>query len=141
MPRVGVLFELQGHRDLAAQLERVSDAIRDDVAEAVRDTAIAITRHAQTLAPKDRGDLRASISFQGKGLNWRVGILDRSLPSRGGRNTAHLNPWVYGVWYEFGFVTRNIAAQPFINPAAKAQDGPHEARIAAALNGGLARAA
>lgn len=141
MARFAAIYELKGVHGLEAALERAGDEVRKQVEIASRNTCIAIVAQAKALAPRDRGDLIASISFQGKGLTWRVGILDHSIPSRGGSNPAHLNPWVYGVWYEYGFVTRNIAARPFIGPAARAEEGAHEQRIAQALNTGLAKAA
>lgn len=135
------LYQLDGARGFEADLEKASAEIRVQAERATRDTALAVRVRAQVNAPKDRGDLRANIAAQGKGLNWRVGILDVSIPSRGGHNTAHLNPWVYGVWYEYGFVTRKIAAQPFMGPAATAEEGPHVQRMDAALGRALPRAA
>lgn len=136
MARVGVLFELENVRGLEALLEKASSVIRESVARANRETAFAVMNRAKANAPRDRGDLQASISAQPRGRNgnWVVGILDRTIPSRGGHNTAHLNPWVYGVWYEYGFVTRNIAAHPFMRPAAAAEAGAHQTRIAAAIH-------
>lgn len=130
----GALYELQGMRGLEAALEKASASVRRGVELANRDTAYAIQRRAKSFAPRDKGDLIANIAVQGKGYNWRIGILDVSLPSRGGTNTAHLNPWVYGVWYEFGFRTRKIAAHPFMKPAVAVETPAHEARLQAAMN-------
>lgn len=137
MARVGALYELTGTRELEQALARASATVRARAAAASQETARAIARRARTGAPRDRGDLQANITFEGKGLSWRVGIADVSLPSRGGSNSAHQNPWVYGVWYEYGFVTRNIPTTPFMRPAADQEDAPHVARMEAAINDGL----
>ena len=136
-----VEFELVGLRGFEAVLERASDEVRRQCARVCQDTAFRVMHRAKALAPKDKGDLVRNISAQGKGLNWRVGILDVSLPSRGGSNTAHQNPWVYGSWYEYGFVTRKIQARPFMRPAAEAEEAHHADALADAVNGGLEKAA
>lgn len=138
--RFAAVYELQGMRGFEAALEKASAAVRREVELANRETAYAIQRRAKSLAPRDRGDLIANIAVQGKGYNWQIGLLDVSLPSRGGSNTAHLNPWVYGIWYEFGFRTRKIAAHPFMKPAAAAEQPVHEARLQRAT-GAIERAA
>lgn len=130
---VGALYELKGTRELVDALEKVSGEARTRAGRASAETARLIARAARAGAPRDRGDLQANITYEGKGLSWRVGIADVTIPSRGGRNSAHLNPWVYGVWYEYGFVTRQIQTQPFMRPAADAQEGPHVARMEAAI--------
>lgn len=133
----GLSYEMTGHRGLLATLEKVSPLLRRELEVLNRQTAYAIKHRAQTNAPKDRGDLAANISVQGKGMNWRVGVLDVAIASRGGSNTAHLNPSVYGVWYEYGFVTRSIAKHPFMRPAVDAVQPSHDAglrQIAAKLD-------
>lgn len=137
MARTGALYQLDGIRGFEADIQRASADMRAKLSSAASSTAIAIKNKAQALAPKDKGDLAANISFEGKGLNWIVGIRDVTLPSRGGKNTAHLNPWVYGVWYEFGFVTRKIQAQPYMRPAAESEDGAHRQRVESALRSSL----
>jgi hypothetical protein len=140
----GVTYSLTGLRSLTSILEVAPAVVREQIGRHNRDTIFAIARRAQADAPKDKGDLARSISVQGKGLNWRAGILDVSLPSRGGDNTAHLNPWVYGQWYEFGFVTRKIAAHPFMKPAVDAETPGYEAgleQLAQQLPAALANAA
>lgn len=134
-------FQIVGVRGFEQALERASEEVRRRCARVVQDTAFRVKHRAQALAPKDRGDLARNIAAQGKGLNWRVGILDVTLPSRGGANSAHLNPWVYGVWYEYGFVTRNISAQPFMRPAAEAEAARHQDALTQALSSGLAKVA
>lgn len=136
-----VEFELVGMRGFEQALERASADVRRQCERVCQDTAFRVKHRAQALAPKDRGDLARNISVQGKGLSWRVGILDVSLPSRGGRNTAHQNPWVYGTWYEYGFVTRKIQARPFMRPAAEAEAPKHLEALSEAVNRGLEKAA
>lgn len=139
MPSV-VEFSLVGARGFESALERASLEVRRQCERVCQDTAFRIKHRAQTLAPRDRGDLVRAISAQGKGLNWKVGILDVALPSRGG-NSAHQHPWVYGVWYEYGFVTRKIQARPFIRPAAEAEAERHTEALTQAVNGGLQQVA
>jgi hypothetical protein len=62
-------------------------------------------------------------------------VEDKRVASRGGSNPAHLNPGVYGVWYEYGFVTRNIQARPFMRPAAQSEEMAHRLRLSRALEG------
>jgi hypothetical protein len=143
MAVIQTLFSLSGARGFEADLALASKEIRKAVEQATQETAFAVRRRAIAEAKtfSDRGDLANSIASQGKGLSYRVGILDISLPWRGGHNTAHWNPWVYGVWYEYGFVTRKIHAHPFMRPAAEAEEAPHEQRIVAALDQSLRTAA
>jgi hypothetical protein len=137
---IGTLYEVPNLRGFQADLEQASDEIRRRCEIVTRDTAIRIAVRARALAPKDRGDLRANIVWEGKGLNYRVGINDVSIPSRGG-NSAHQNPWVYGVWYEYGFVHRNIKTTPFMRPAADAEVDTHVQRMSEALGNALKVAA
>src|ERR1051325_1755062 len=127
---MGASFQLTGLRGFEAGLEKASAELRTLVGNANRDTAYAIQARAHALAPKDRGDLGRAIAVQGKGMNWRVWLLHLTLSGRGGRNRAHLNPSVYGVWYEYGFVTRKIAAHPFMRPAVDAETPHYEATMA-----------
>ncbi len=127
------VFEMTGARGLEAFLERASTAEQRNVEAACRSTSIAVQRLARGFAPRERGDLVEAIQFTGKGTSWRVGLVDRAIAARGGRNTAHLNPAVYGVWYELGFRSRDIRRQPFMDPAAQAQQAAHQARLERAL--------
>lgn len=141
MAGAGITYELQGVRGFEEQLAQASSVMRRQCEIACQDTARLIANGARARAPRDTGDLQFAITFEGKGLNWRVGLRDGTIPSRGGSNTAHLNPWVYGVWYEYGFVTRNIRTTPYMRPAAEAQDAAHVARITAAVHVGLRKVA
>ena len=118
---MGDLFALVGAAEFADDLKHAAGDLRTRAERHTRDTAIRIADRARVGAPRDRGDLQAAIGWDGSGLSYRVGIRDVTIPSRGG-NSAHQNPWVYGVWYEYGFVTRNISTQPFMRPAADAED-------------------
>jgi bacteriophage HK97-gp10 putative tail-component len=131
------LYTVPNLRDFTARLEVASKEIRDRVGKASQQTAINVKNRAVLGAPRDKGDLANNIAVQGKGLNWRVGVLDVSLPSRGGNNSAHQHPWVYGIWYEFGFTTRNIRRHAFMEPAATAEESAHIQRVSEALDSSL----
>jgi hypothetical protein len=141
MARFAASYELTAVRGFEAALARASAAMRTRAEQVSRDTAFAVQRHAKAIAPRDRGDLASAIAVDGKGLTWRVGILDVRLPSRGGSDSAHQNPWVYGVWYEYGFVTRKIARREFMGPASRAEQPRHQAALAAALTDALGQVA
>jgi hypothetical protein len=132
------LYTVPNLRDFEARLERASQEERKRVEKASMTTAYNVKTRAVLGAPKDKGDLANNIAVQGKGLNWRVGVLDVSIPSRGGSNSAHLHPWVYGIWYEFGFTSRKIARHAFMQPAADAEEGPHVQRVTEALSSAFA---
>ncbi len=117
MPAVGVVFTMDGVDRLRDMFKQIPEAIQRPLGVLERNTAFAVKARAQALAPKDQGDLVNAIAAQQKGKTWVVGVIDVSLPSRGG-NSAHQNPSVYGTWYEFGFTTRKIARHPFMHPAA-----------------------
>jgi hypothetical protein len=139
------VFSLQGARGFEADLLNASKEMRIEVDAACRVTAYTVKRLAKAEADtfRDRGDLANAIAAEVvKPMNYRVGILDTTITSRGGRNSAHLNPWVYGQWYEYdSFVNRNIRAHPFIRPAAESQEEPHVQRIDQALGRSLQVAA
>ena len=130
-------FELTGLPSFVRDLEDVSPRVRKALAPAVEQTARTVQQTAQRLAPKDRGDLARAIQIRGRDLSWRVGLVDEDLPLRGGRNRAHRNPSVYGVWYEKGFRTRKIRKQPFMEPAVDAAEASHYQRLIDAINGVL----
>lgn len=127
------LISLQGVRGIQDLVERATTQTKTELEKACRNTAQAVAARAKQAAPKDRGDLAASIATDGKGTSWRVGLIDRRIPSRGGDNSAHLNPSVYGVWYELGFTSRKIERHEFMSPSAEAEADAHERRISAAL--------
>jgi hypothetical protein len=135
-----VSFELQGLKGLQDALKRSSSAVKARAADAMEDTAHAVQAHARMFVPRDKGDLARAIQMDGRGLNWRVGVVDARISSRGGSNAAHLNPAVYGIWYEYGFTTRNIQSRPFMKPAAEAERGAHQNRMKGALDAALREA-
>lgn len=126
-------YRMEGVMGLKQALEQGGKDIQKRVSRALEQTAKNVQRTAQRLAPRETGALARAIQYTGKGLNWRVGIDDAQLAGRGG-SSAHQYPSVYGVWYELGFVTRNIQAHPFMKPAADAEEQAHVARTEAAIN-------
>jgi hypothetical protein len=116
-----------------------------------RNTAFAIQREARANLIRsghvDKGDLLRSISVEGKDLRWRVGLDDRAVTSRarvgagrrGGTDEAHTHPWLYGIWYEKGFVTKRISASPYMAPAFDKQEAGYQSRQEAVVNEVLAR--
>lgn len=137
MPRQGVQFEMLGLSDLKVSLDTIRDDVRARLADAFDDSAHAIQAKAKTRVPIDKGDLARAIGVGGRDLNRTVGLQDASVPSRGGKNSAHLNPWVYGVWVEFGLKHRKMDATPFMGPAADEEQADHDARVDAALDGAV----
>ena len=129
-------FRMDGARGLKDALEKGGEQIATRVSRALEQTARNVQLAAQGHAPRDKGDLVRAIKYTGKGLNWRVGIDNVTLTLRGG-NSAHQNPAVYGVWYELGFVTRNIQSQPFMKPAADAEEQAHVERTEQAINAAI----
>lgn len=135
MPKA--FFTLNGLQGFTADLEHIGESLVVRASIAIEVTANRVQSRAQVLAPHDRGDLAATIKTAGQGLTRFVGLEDVDLPSRGGRNRAHRNPSVYGVWYEYGFKTRNIPAHPFMGPARDAEEAGHIERLIDAVNGAL----
>lgn len=129
----GVSYEMTGQVGLKAALDNAAASVRAAVARVNQETAFAVMNRARANAPRNRGDLIAAISVSGKDLVWKVGILDVTLSSRGGRNSAHLHPSVYGRFIEYGTV--NYPAHPFMGPAVDAERGRYETRLDAAARG------
>lgn len=134
MARQGVSFELLGVADLKVSLDALRDDVRLRLEDAIDDSAHAIQTRAKTKVPIDKGDLARAIQLAGKGLARLIGLEDRSVPSRGGTNSAHLNPWVYGQFVEFGLRNRNMPAQPFMGPAVDEEEAAHYQRVTDAVN-------
>lgn len=126
-------FELLGLPAFIKEIETLTPQVKKDLEPVVRDAALSIQRHAQRFVPKDRGDLMRAIQVRGKELLWRVGLVDEDLPARGGTNRAHRNPSVYGVWYEYGFVHRNIRRQKFMEPAIDMEEQVFDTKLKEAL--------
>ena len=130
------IFTVTGVNGLKDALERGGDNIKTRVGRACEQTARNVQRGARAKAPRDKGDLIRAIQVAGKGLSWRVGIDNATLELRGG-SASHKTPAVYGPWYEFGFVTKPIDAQPFMKPAAEDEEQGHVDRTEAAINSAL----
>ncbi len=126
-------FEIVGLPNFLRDIDALTPELRATLAPVVRQSAERIQRQAQAFAPRETGDLARAIQTRGRDLSWRVGLVDEDLPSRGGTNRAHRNPSVYGVWYEFGFVTRRILRRPFMGPAAEAEEAVFEQRLKEAM--------
>lgn len=126
-------LEVLGLPDLTTSLDALRDDLRAELSGVMQRTATKIRDTAAGRAPHRTGDLARAIQAQGSGLSWRVGLVDETISSRGGRNTAHLNPSVYGVWYEFGFKTRNIASHPFMGISADEAEAGYDAAVDAVL--------
>jgi hypothetical protein len=133
--RGSVAYEITGIRALELRLDRVAASERVAVGEACAETAIGVEQRAKThlLQHRDRGDLIRAVGRSGRGLRYRVGIEDGAVPARGGTNTAHLNPWVYGRFLHYGTRHPVRDAFPFMEMAAAAEQAPHERRLARAL--------
>ena len=121
MAKDGAIFTLGGVNQLKDVFGQIPEIIKGPLEKLKQKTAFAIKNRAQALAPRDKGDLVDAISAQKKGNTWIVGLLDVSLPSRGG-NSAHQHPSVYGVWFEYGFKTRRIERHSFMRPAAESAE-------------------
>jgi hypothetical protein len=120
-------FQLIGLASFVKDIDVYPSAIRTKLEAVTARAAHRLAAHAQALAPRREGDLANAIEAQGRGSKWRVGLVDRDIPARGGRNSAHRNPSVYGVWYEYGFVTRKIKKHPFMGQASEAAGAAYEA--------------
>lgn len=138
MARSGVAFDVLGLGGFQGDLDAIRDSVRAELIDVCDDTARGIQYRARVLVRRRRGDLAGAIQIAGKGLTRSVGLDDRSIPSRGGTNTAHLNPWVYGLWVEQGLKHRRMEPQPYMGPSADAEEPQHQARVEAALNRGIA---
>ncbi len=123
MANNGVVFTLDGINRLRDVFKQIPDVIQKPLDALEQRTAFAVKARARGFAPRDQGDLINAIEAQRSGKSWIVGLLDVSLPSRGG-NTAHQHPSVYGVWFEKGFTHRKIARHSFMEPARNAEE-PH----------------
>lgn len=130
------IFTLDGVRGLKVALEKCGDSLKSRVSAANEETARAVQRAARSYAPRREGDLINAIKYEGKGLNWRVGVENVTLTRRGG-TSAHQNPSIYGVWYELGFLTRNIPSHPFMKPAADREERSHVDRVSSAVDEAL----
>jgi HK97 gp10 family phage protein len=127
-----VTWKLDGVPGLISVLNLAGQTARAEVGAHNQQTARALQVLARSKVRRDRGDLAAAIAVAGGGLTWRVGLEDKSVGSRGGRNSAHLNPSVYGVFVEYG--TKRMPASPFMRPAVDQIQGRHSSGLAAVVD-------
>lgn len=138
MARAGASFEMLGLGGFLADVDALRDDVRATLEGAVDTTTRNVQRRARSHVPRDRGDLANAIQTAGRGLSRSVGLADASVPSRGGRNSAHLNPWVYGLWVEIGLKHNpNYPKQPYMGPAVDQEEPFHVERCEQALNGAI----
>ena len=134
-----VVFRLDNIRGLEEKLRQMKRRQRAKVSAVVEATAGRVKNRAfnNALPHWDRGDLGRAIVMAGRGLRWRVGLRDGAIPSRGGHNAAHLNPWVYVIFLEYGTNNPFRPAHPFMKPAANAEFPVFELEIERALEEAL----
>ena len=102
-------------------VKAIPQVVRKQLAIAVHETVQMVRQSAMSRAPSDRGDLRANVVITGRptSLTQRVGPRDVDLPSRGGKNSFHRNPGVYGI-QGVEYATKHTRAQPWLKPALEA---------------------
>ena len=116
-----VKLELLGADLFRQAAKAIPGVLRQELAKAVHETVQQVRQAAIARAPRDRGDLQRNIILVGMStsLTQRVGIRDVDISSRGGKNSFHRNPGVYGaIAVEHG--TKKMTAQPFLKPALEA---------------------
>jgi HK97 gp10 family phage protein len=134
-----VVVSIDGLDALRAMLKGAPKKARKLMRTMLKESAEAVAAHARNTVHEDRGDLKAAITVNGRGLSWAAGIEKRSTPitSRGrvvrGTSTAHLYPHVYGWFEEFG--TNDTPAHPFMKPAAEAEGNLIPGRLRAVAAG------
>lgn len=111
-----------------------------------RNTAFAMRARARAnlraSGHVDTGDLLEAITVDGNGLRWRVGLDDRRGYRSGvrrGADIAHQYPWVRGIWYEKGFLTKHIPTTPYMAPAFESEEPGYQARQETIVNATLAK--
>lgn len=121
-----------GAAGFSRELLEARDAIKARATQLAKDTAIKISTRAKQNAPDDPatigGDLKAAITYSGRGLTWLVGIDDRQFAARGG-DSAHQYPFIYGPWHEYGLLSRGIDPHPYIRPAADVEEPGYVAQL------------
>lgn len=137
MARRGVDFSLLGLTSFTGDLDALRDDVRDRLEAVIVDTQDRIVRGALQRVPRREGDLANAIQKAGTGLSRSVGLADQAVPQRGGTNTAHRNPWVYGQWVENGLKNRDMLPQRFMGPAADEVEPGHLEQVESVLNGVL----
>jgi HK97 gp10 family phage protein len=136
---------IDGLDKLRAMLKAAPKKARALMRDMLKESAEGVAAHARNTVHEDRGDLKAAITVNGRGLSWAAGLEKRSAPisSRGrvvrGTSTAHGYPHVYGWFEEFG--TTDTPAHPFMRPAAEAEANRIPGRLRAVAAGIESKAA
>ncbi len=113
---------VRGLDGAGAKFDSLPDVFQRRLLEALTESASYIARDAAARcpvgSPPDRhpGDLKRAIAFKVFNTRAIVGLVMDAFV-RGGKNSAHQHPAVYGRFVEFG--THNMAAKPFMRPAAE----------------------
>jgi HK97 gp10 family phage protein len=113
-----ITFRFEGLPGFKDALERATNEVRAKVSTLMEDTAADVRDSAQANVrayTHGDGDLEDAIVMEGKRLNWRVGVTDVVVSSRGG-DRVHQRPFIYGHILEHG--THDQPAEPFMRPAA-----------------------
>lgn len=114
----GVVFTFEGLPGFKDALERAAEEIRLKVGKVMEQTAHDVRDTARSNVERTTGgdgDLAEQIIVIGRRLNWRVGISDAVISSRGG-DRVHQRPFIYGAILERG--SRHQPAEAFMRPAA-----------------------
>lgn len=122
MPRkvTGVDFRFIGDRELRRDLTRMAANVQKKLArKALRLSAKAIADGMKAAAPRDRGDLKASVRVRAmKRSRTRIGVL--AMAGEKGTGRRGDAPWAFHV--EYG--TEHTPAQPFVRPTAAREEKP-----------------
>ncbi len=137
-------MKIKGKDVFAKQLARLPDAMKDDVRNAVRDSAEDMAEFAYRLAPVQTGKLRFSIDVTmgppPRGTISTVGNAQAAKGDEGLIATVYAggDGAYYARFQEFGTV--NMAANPFFFPAYRASKKPAMRRMQAAVRRGAKKA-
>jgi HK97 gp10 family phage protein len=120
--------KIAGARAWKAVLTAMPQAVRDEMADAVRTTASETVRQARANVPVKTGTLRDHIdfSFSERAVRAKVGITTGTVLIDGRLYRASH----YAHCVEFG--TKTIPQHPFLRPAIEGQRSPFEDRMRAA---------
>lgn len=125
----GVTFTFEGLPGFKDALERAVDDVRKKVSVLMEQTAVDVRDDARNnvrRSTRGDGDLEDAIIVLGKGFNWRVGISDVVIPSRGG-DRIHQRPFIYGAILERG--DHGQDAEAFMRPAADSHLARFQSRL------------
>jgi len=131
MAKGRVIFTFEGIPGMKLALEKATEEIRSKVNVLMEQTAYEVRDDARgnvRASTNGDGDLADAIIVEGRRLNWRVGVSDVVVASRGG-DRVHQRPFIYGAILERGRIDQG--AEPFMRPAADS----HLARFQTRLQG------